>query len=149
MSRRRVSRFTAVAAALAAATAGLVVGLPASAAPPLVVSLTFDDGLSSQHRLLPLLAEHQSYPAGSVGEADAAVVDLTDRVSPYWLAWACKMECAGFRVVERGPKHGRTIGTDVSDDPDDRQAARQRWRIYQTAGHAPQSHDLSRKTPGA
>jgi len=37
----------------------------------------------------------------------------------------------------------------VSDDPDDRQAARQRWRIYQTAGHAPQSHDLSRKTPGA
>ncbi|MEN5157232.1 DNA polymerase III subunit chi [Achromobacter spanius] len=37
----------------------------------------------------------------------------------------------------------------VSDDPDDKQAARQRWRTYQTAGHAPQSHDLSRKAQGA
>ena len=36
----------------------------------------------------------------------------------------------------------------VSDDPDDKQAARQRWRVYQTAGHAPQSHDLSRKAQG-
>ena len=36
----------------------------------------------------------------------------------------------------------------VSDDPDDKQAARQRWRTYQTAGHAPQSHDLSRKPAG-
>lgn len=36
----------------------------------------------------------------------------------------------------------------VSDDPDDKQAARQRWRTYQTAGHAPQSHDLSRKPQG-
>ena len=36
----------------------------------------------------------------------------------------------------------------VSDDPDDKQAARQRWRTYQTAGHAPQSHDLSRKAQG-
>jgi len=33
----------------------------------------------------------------------------------------------------------------VSDDPDDKQAARQRWRTYLTAGHTPQSHDLSRK----
>ena len=37
----------------------------------------------------------------------------------------------------------------VSDDPDDKQAARQRWRTYQTAGHVPQSHDLSRKAQGA
>ena len=36
----------------------------------------------------------------------------------------------------------------VSDDPDDKQAARQRWRTYQTAGHVPQSHDLSRKAQG-
>lgn len=36
----------------------------------------------------------------------------------------------------------------VSDDPDDKQAARQRWRTYQTAGHTPQSHDLSRKAQG-
>jgi len=32
----------------------------------------------------------------------------------------------------------------VSDDPADRQAARQRWRAYQAAGHALQSHDLGR-----
>lgn len=36
----------------------------------------------------------------------------------------------------------------VSDDPDDKQAARQRWRTYLTAGHTPQSHDLSRKAQG-
>ena len=36
----------------------------------------------------------------------------------------------------------------VSDDPGDKQAARLRWRTYQTAGHAPQSHDLSRKPAG-
>ncbi|WP_459617743.1 DNA polymerase III subunit chi [Bordetella sp. 2513F-2] len=30
----------------------------------------------------------------------------------------------------------------VSDDPADRQAARQRWRSYQSAGHSLQSHDL-------
>ena len=28
---------------------------------------------------------------------------------------------------------------------DDKQAARQRWRVYQNAGHAPHSHDLSRQ----
>lgn len=32
----------------------------------------------------------------------------------------------------------------VSDDPADRQAARQRWRVYQAAGHALHSHDLTR-----
>jgi len=31
----------------------------------------------------------------------------------------------------------------VSGDPADRQAARQRWRSYQSAGHAPHSHDLA------
>ncbi|MFD4839367.1 DNA polymerase III subunit chi [Achromobacter sp. NPDC058515] len=36
----------------------------------------------------------------------------------------------------------------VSDDPQDKQAARQRWRVYQTAGHTPQSHDLSRQPSG-
>ncbi|WMD18011.1 DNA polymerase III subunit chi [Achromobacter seleniivolatilans] len=36
----------------------------------------------------------------------------------------------------------------VSDDPDDKQAARQRWRVYQTAGHTPLSHDLSRQPSG-
>ncbi|AYD63536.1 DNA polymerase III subunit chi [Achromobacter sp. LC458] len=36
----------------------------------------------------------------------------------------------------------------VSDDPDDKQAARQRWRTYQNAGHTPQSHDLSRQQAG-
>ncbi|MDM9557936.1 DNA polymerase III subunit chi [Bordetella petrii] len=34
----------------------------------------------------------------------------------------------------------------VSDDPADRQAARQRWRAYQAAGHAPHSHDLAGRT---
>lgn len=59
MPRHRGLRFTTIATALATATAGLLVSPPpASAAPPLVVSLTFDDGLSSQHRLLPLLAAH-------------------------------------------------------------------------------------------
>jgi len=36
----------------------------------------------------------------------------------------------------------------VSDDPDDKQAARQRWRVYLNAGHTPQSHDLSRQPSG-
>ncbi|MFY3029374.1 DNA polymerase III subunit chi, partial [Achromobacter xylosoxidans] len=35
------------------------------------------------------------------------------------------------------------------DDPDDKQAARQRWRAYQGAGHTPQSHDLSQRQSGA
>jgi len=34
----------------------------------------------------------------------------------------------------------------VSGDPADRQAARQRWRAYQSAGHAPHSHDLAGRT---
>lgn len=37
----------------------------------------------------------------------------------------------------------------VSDDPDDKQAARQRWLAYQGAGHTPQSHDLSQRQSGA
>ncbi|WP_435816282.1 DNA polymerase III subunit chi [Achromobacter xylosoxidans] len=37
----------------------------------------------------------------------------------------------------------------VSDDPDDKQAARRRWRAYQGAGHTPQSHDLSQRQSGA
>ncbi|MCM2569499.1 DNA polymerase III subunit chi [Achromobacter xylosoxidans] len=37
----------------------------------------------------------------------------------------------------------------VSDDPDDKQAARQRGRAYQGAGHTPQSHDLSQRQSGA
>ena len=37
----------------------------------------------------------------------------------------------------------------VSDDPDDKQAARQRWRAYQGAGHTPQSHDLIQRQSGA
>lgn len=37
----------------------------------------------------------------------------------------------------------------VSDDPDDTQAARPRWRAYQGAGHTPQSHDLSQRQSGA
>ena len=36
----------------------------------------------------------------------------------------------------------------VSDDPEDKQAARQRWRAYQGAGHTPHSHDLSRQSAG-
>ncbi|MGE8678411.1 MAG: DNA polymerase III subunit chi [Achromobacter marplatensis] len=36
----------------------------------------------------------------------------------------------------------------VSDDPDDKQAARQRWRVYLNAGHTPQSHDLNRQPSG-
>ena len=36
----------------------------------------------------------------------------------------------------------------VSDEPDDKQAARQRWRTYLGAGHTPQSHDLSRQPAG-
>lgn len=31
----------------------------------------------------------------------------------------------------------------VSDDPEDRQAARQRWRVYQAAGHDVRSHNLA------
>jgi DNA polymerase-3 subunit chi len=32
----------------------------------------------------------------------------------------------------------------VSDDPDDRQSARQRWRVYQSAGHDVRSHNLAK-----
>jgi DNA polymerase-3 subunit chi len=31
----------------------------------------------------------------------------------------------------------------VSDDPDDRQLARQRWRVYQSAGHDVRAHNLT------
>ena len=34
----------------------------------------------------------------------------------------------------------------VSGDPAERQAARQRWRAYQAAGHEPHSHDLAGRT---
>ncbi|WP_246892443.1 DNA polymerase III subunit chi [Achromobacter xylosoxidans] len=37
----------------------------------------------------------------------------------------------------------------VSDDPDDKPAARPRGRAYQGAGHTPQSHDLSQRQSGA
>lgn len=66
-----------------------------------------------------------------------AAVALADQNQP--LPWlmnlddACPPNIDGFeRMLEI-----------VSDDPDDKLAARQRWRTYQTGGHNLQSHKLN------
>ncbi|MBV7503457.1 DNA polymerase III subunit chi [Achromobacter sp. ACM05] len=67
--------------------------------------------------------------AGQPGQPQPWLLNLDDDCPP------------GFDAFER-------LLEIVSDDPDDKQAARQRWRTYLTAGHTPQSHDLSRKAQG-
>lgn len=64
-----------------------------------------------------------------------------DQPQPSWLLNLDDDCPPGFETFER-------LLEIVSDDPEDKQAARQRWRVYQTAGHPPQSHDLSRQPSG-
>lgn len=67
-------------------------------------------------------------PAGALPEtqrAQAWLLNLDDDCPPNYDAYVRLLEI-------------------VSGDPADRQAARQRWRAYQAAGHDLRSHDLSR-----
>ena len=58
MNQGRLGRFGRLAVALATAVTGVltVSTTPANAVGPVVISLTFDDGLSSQYQLAPMLA---------------------------------------------------------------------------------------------
>lgn len=102
----------------------------------------FDDTAFVPHVLAndPLAAETPVVlTAGDPSQAAQAVA-RADQPSPWLLN--LDDECPpGFEAFER-------LLEIVSDDPDDKQAARQRWRTYLTAGHAPQSHDLSRSATG-
>jgi DNA polymerase-3 subunit chi len=70
----------------------------------------------------------------------AAAAGQGGQPQPSWLL-NLDLDCPpGFEAFER-------LLEIVSDDPDDKQAARQRWRTYLAAGHTPQSHDLSRQQP--
>ncbi|MGE6914732.1 DNA polymerase III subunit chi [Achromobacter kerstersii] len=106
----------------------------------------FDDTAFVPHVLAndPLAAETPVVlTAGDPQQAALAArpADSGD-TSPLWLLNLDNDCPPGFDTFER-------LLEIVSDDPDDKQAARQRWRVYQNAGHTPQSHDLSRQTPGA
>ncbi|CAB3717388.1 DNA polymerase III subunit chi [Achromobacter piechaudii] len=70
--------------------------------------------------------------------AQAAQPDAGPDAPPLWLLNLDNDCPPGFETFER-------LLEIVSDDPDDKQAARQRWRVYLNAGHTPQSHDLSRQ----
>ncbi|MPS78973.1 MAG: DNA polymerase III subunit chi [Achromobacter sp.] len=70
--------------------------------------------------------------------AQAAQADAGPDAPPLWLLNLDNDCPPGFETFER-------LLEIVSDDPDDKQAARQRWRVYLNAGHTPQSHDLSRQ----
>ncbi len=102
----------------------------------------FDDTAFVPHVLAndPLASETPVVlTAGDPGQAAQAVAQA-NQPAPWLLN--LDDECPpGFEAFER-------LLEIVSDDPDDKQAARQRWRTYQTAGHTPQSHDLSRAAPG-
>lgn len=81
----------------------------------------------------PQQAAQAAQPAPPADGADPA---------PLWLLNLDNDCPPGFDTFER-------LLEIVSDDPNDKQAARQRWRVYQNAGHTPQSHDLSRQSSGA
>lgn len=103
----------------------------------------FDDTSFVPHVLAndPLAAETPVIlTAGDPWQAaQAAIVDGQPQ------PWLLNLDDAcppGFDAFER-------VLEIVSDDPADKQAARQRWRVYQGAGHTPHSHDLSQRQSGA
>lgn len=102
----------------------------------------FDDTSFVPHVLAndPLAAETPIIlTAGDPWQAAQAAV-AGDQPQP-WLLNLDDGCPPGFEAFER-------LLEIVSDDPDDKQAARQRWRVYQGAGHAPHSHDLSQRQAG-
>jgi DNA polymerase-3 subunit chi len=81
------------------------------------------DALAGETPVLLTAADPASaLPADQL--AEAWLLNLDDGCPPHYDGYARLLEI-------------------VSDDPADRQAARQRWRAYQAAGHALQSHDLA------
>lgn len=104
----------------------------------------FDDTSFVPHVLAndPLAADTPVILTAGDPQQAAAAAGRGDQPQPSWLL-NLDSDCPpGFDAFER-------LLEIVSDAPEDKQAARQRWRTYQTAGHTPQSHDLSRQPPGA
>lgn len=104
----------------------------------------FDDTSFVPHVLAndPLASETPVVlTAGDPQQAAQAAQPAGGDASPLWLL-NLDTECPpGFDTFER-------LLEIVSEDPDDKLAARQRWRVYQNAGHTPVSHDLSRQPSG-
>ncbi|MCP1404986.1 DNA polymerase III subunit chi [Achromobacter insolitus] len=102
----------------------------------------FDDTSFVPHVLAndPLAAETPVILTAGDPQQAAAAAGQGEQPQPSWLL-NLDTDCPpSFEAFER-------LLEIVSDDPEDKQAARQRWRTYQTAGHTPQSHDLSRQQP--
>lgn len=96
-----------------------------------------NDPLASETPVVLTAGDPQQAAQAAQAAQPAAGVDAP----PLWLL-NLDNECPpGFDAFER-------LLEIVSDDPDDKQAARQRWRLYQNAGHTPVSHDLSRQPSG-
>lgn len=98
----------------------------------------FDDTSFVPHVLAndPLAAE--TPVVLTAGDPGQAMQPSADGQAQLWLLNLDDDCPPGFDAFER-------LLEIVSDDPDDKQAARQRWRTYVGAGHTPQSHDLSRQ----
>ncbi|MEI2417288.1 DNA polymerase III subunit chi [Orrella sp. JC864] len=83
-----------------------------------------DDPLAADTAVV--LTAQAPVPPPAAGQAEPAwLLNLDDACPPGYEQFARIMEI-------------------VSDEPEDRQAARQRWRTYQAAGHALHAHDLKR-----
>ncbi|KGD95811.1 DNA polymerase III subunit chi [Achromobacter sp. RTa] len=102
----------------------------------------FDDTSFVPHVLAndPLAADTPVVLTAGDPQQAAAAASQGGHPAPSWLLNLDNDCPPGFEAFER-------LLEIVSDDPDDKQAARQRWRAYQGAGHAPHSHDLSRQQP--
>ena len=102
----------------------------------------FDDTSFVPHVLAndPLAAETPVILTAGDPQQAAAAAGQGGQPQPSWLL-NLDSDCPpGFEAFER-------LLEIVSDDAEDKQAARQRWRTNLTAGHTPQSHDLSRQQP--
>ena len=102
----------------------------------------FDDTSFVPHVLAndPLAGETPVILTAGDPQQAAAAAGQGGQPQPSWLL-NLDLDCPpGFEAFER-------LLEIVSDDPEDKQAARQRWRTYQGAGHTPHSHDLSRQQP--
>jgi len=103
----------------------------------------FDDTSFVPHVLAndPLAADTPVVLTAGDPQQAAAAAGQGEHPAPSWLL-NLDHDCPpGFEAFER-------LLEIVSDDPDDKQAARQRWRTYLGAGHTPHSHDLSRQQAG-
>jgi len=99
---------------------------------------SFDDTSFIPHVLAddPLVAD--TPVVLTAGSPQAAREAMGPQAEPWLLNLddACPPDCEAFaRIMEV-----------VSDDPLERQLARQRWRAYQAQGRRLQAHDLSRRS---